>query len=194
MTDWAERDLEDCIEAYAEDVFGQGAVVYGRQVKCRAGIIDLIIGLHTELYIVELKAKKATIKDVGQVCRYAEIVRQYSYHSRPDIMTAIEGPYGVIGDLADMMQIEPVLVAPSFDDNVLAMCTCYSAELTEDGFCIEYARGRTKHLSLYDAELPPIIDRFAKTLLWGNALASAPKEFRRDLVERGMRLRWPATS
>jgi hypothetical protein len=186
---WPERELEDFIAAYPEALFGQGAILYGRQVHCVAGIIDLIIGIQYELYIVELKAQQATMKDAGQVCRYAAIASGEVYVTDMDVMTAIGDPYGfhVMGDIGEMIQVIPVLVAPSFARNVGAVCLSYVTERSEAGFSFRYYRRSNEA----EPELKTIMARFARTLLWSNSLCEASLLARKP---KQYDLRWPKGS
>ena len=132
MNSWRESELEDYLASNSEGLrqamFAHSAYrddkkleYLGRQIRCNAGIIDLLFHSWLTLYVVELKAVKATSKDLGQVLRYSQYVSD-NLHSLVSLPypTRLNGAiYRFIDE--SCVQVESVIIAPSFDASATTM-------------------------------------------------------------------------
>lgn len=121
---WLEKELEDAIAddptilldaAYGEYVHDRNYCrLLGRQVPCGTGIIDLLFTYGKQLYIVELKAVKATDATVGQTIRYKEAVKSatddalFKYAAIPQKLRIPRSLY------LSGLDPECIIVAPTF--------------------------------------------------------------------------------
>ena len=130
-TQWSERQLEDWLvndpTMILDAALGRGhdrskVRLLGRQVRCRTGIMDLLISHDATLFIVELKAVKATEETIGQVTRYRENILhtigsgiiKYATDDQCERFAYTDGP-----DSKDVMCI---IIAPSFTPQAVNTC------------------------------------------------------------------------
>lgn len=123
--EWLEKELEDYIWANP-NVLGStkwhwdwpilNLKPLGRQIKCSTGRIDLLFFDKSDLFVVELKAVKASSKDLGQVTRYSENITNvlsvyHAWNHVSDFTT-------YLAFKAEYVRIHKVLIAPEFDSNL----------------------------------------------------------------------------
>lgn len=113
---WQESDLERFVlgdlTGLATVLSASNLELLGTQVKCKFGRIDMLCYEALTVYVVEFKAVRASESTVGQVIRYASAVRQVNpYPYLPDEDWAYRD---------NPVHVTTVIVAPSFDKNVLA--------------------------------------------------------------------------
>ncbi len=149
---FAERELEDYIWENPDSLkhlmhfaktekSPKPVIRLGRQVRCDAGIIDLLFMNYTDIYIIELKNGRAGDKEFGQLSRYSEHVRQQIYH------THLFGDDGNISKYVGMwsdIRINRMLIATCFDD------------------LLEWAEHETNHL----IKVAKVEDRFEFSPVW----------------------------
>jgi len=135
-----ENELEDFLAvhpgSFLED---DSAVVIGRQVALPHGRLDLLIFVDT-LYIIELKARPLIPKDVAQVLRYQLDIRDLLWNASHQLecVSRRSGYRGYAGaefrkeykrmtlgtpDTFLEPATVPVLIAPSWDESVVAALT-----------------------------------------------------------------------
>jgi len=150
VENFAERELEDyiwrdpyCLKDYMHhalvDEYAKPIVKLGRQVKCGTGIIDLLFQNHTDLYIIELKNKRAGDREFGQLARYADHVsRRVSYMSVGSVATN-----RMYGYMQDCIEVHKVLIATEFDDIIVGSisntCHLIQVEKINDVFAFSSA-------------------------------------------------------
>lgn len=130
--EWLERELEDYIVEHPRELcasafqyFNEQATVLGRQVRCQYGIIDVLIWLHSDttsqVLVIECKAKHERGLAVEQVKRYQAAIEWADIYSGlprdawPEFGTSNHGWARYIE-----IYTHPVIVAPSFDEKLLA--------------------------------------------------------------------------
>lgn len=140
-----ERELEDFICDNMAAVFGDDAILIGRQVPVVHGRIDILAWQWDHVLIVELKAGQIKEQDIGQVLRYVGDVRQ-----------AVENPFVAFMSYLDETQenqtrtqqlareelmewfepqephrpmLQPVLIGSGADQNVVAAADGASIDL-----------------------------------------------------------------
>jgi hypothetical protein len=113
MNNWLEKELEDYIVAnpdslrhllyYGADDKEERIDVLGRQVRCDAGIIDILLWVHSPyhhfVWVVECKAVHETGRVVEQVQRYVDAVKHAEYE-----FEYFDGE----------LYVSPLIIAPSF--------------------------------------------------------------------------------
>jgi len=160
MTTWLEKELEDYIVANPESLrhalyYGtdpeEQIEVLGRQVRCDAGIIDILIWVHSPhhhfVWVVECKAVHETGRVVEQVQRYVDAVKhadyEYEYYD---------------GEL----HVAPLIIAPSFGKQFAETYNhrLVAARKTTNGFELSVANDYRKNgnRQLLDA-LRPALER-----------------------------------
>lgn len=184
---WLERELENWVVANPHEI-GRGMhevsvnkqpfVYLGRQIKCTVGIVDLLFHSSRTLFVVELKAVRATAKDLGQVLRYTNYIEDYLFdfvsHPYPSQLNAMVYEFA-----KSMVEISPVLIAPDFDHMAAALPYVHTlqATKTDDGFEIEPV---WKHDPAFgDSELRQALAPFAK-LIQRETLEKARFDAERD--------------
>lgn len=175
MIDWLEKELEDYVVANPQEfeplIFGSNTYtvsVLGRQVRCQYGIIDALLWARNEKFsfvlVVECKAKHEKGLAVEQVSRYIAAVEDADmYEGLPDDAF----PNWKTGCRGWMQHITiktlPVIVAPSFSDQLLATYTgiLIAAEKVGDKFILNRKDGhiRPPKQEQLDAALFPVIQR-----------------------------------
>lgn len=156
--EWLERELEDFIVANPnmigqlthETGVNKAPFVYlGRQIKCTVGIIDLLFHASRTIFVVELKAVRATAKDLGQALRYSNYIRENLYdfvhHGRPSHFNALIHRFVY----SDLVSVTPILIAPSYDAMAASLTHVLTlrATKTPNGFSIE---GTWEHNPAFD--------------------------------------------
>lgn len=102
--------------------------ILGSQIRCPTGRIDMLAYWKRTLFVIELKARQATERTVGQVYRYVLPTRFYAER------VAIDKLFDMFGmDALAYPNIEPlaraVVIAPTFTDEALRA-------LSYDGYAI----------------------------------------------------------
>lgn len=153
MLKWKEKELEDFIEAnplVLFPIYFEGShehlevVVLGRQIRCRYGIIDLLIGSYWRhqdipmftVTVVELKAVTANQRTVEQVLRYMSAIEQINYYKfvpRDDFMDYAH-------EIEHFVTVESMIVAPKFDESITWYPSRIEATKTASGFDFDFDR------------------------------------------------------
>lgn len=186
--EWLERELEDFIVANPHTIGGlthevsvnnMDFVYLGRQIKCTVGIIDLLFHASRTLFVVELKAVRATGKDLGQVLRYANYISDHLYnfvhYGRPSQFNSMIHQFVH----SNIVSITPVLVAPSFESMAASLTTVHTYQATKvaDSFSIEAVWAHSP--SFDDSELHQALAPFA-LLIQKETLEKARFDAERD--------------
>lgn len=129
--EWLEKELEDWLMTdpvvILDAIFGPGherskCRLIGRQVRCAVGVMDLLISYGMMLYIVELKAVKATEEAVGQITRYREnlldvivagVLKQVT-DEQCNRFAYVDGPSD--------QNVHCIVIAPSFTPQAILTC------------------------------------------------------------------------
>lgn len=194
--EWREKELEDYIVANPQAIgqhlhmvsVNKAELVYlGRQVKCEVGIIDLLFHANWTIYVVELKAVRATAKELGQVLRYADYIQENLY----DFVHVDKATYfnALIHRFvySNIITVVPVLVATDFDTMAASLIHVHTlkATKTNSGFVIDgiWANNPTYNdQDLYRA-LAPYAEYIRQQVL-DKARFDAEKEARQSVERR----------
>lgn len=146
--EWAERELEDFIVAnphaigqhlHMVDTNKAELVYLGRQIKCTVGIIDLLFHASWTIYVVELKAVRATAKELGQVLRYANYIQEnlydFVYVGPPSHFNALIHKFVY----SNIITVVPVLIATDYDAMAASLIHVLTLKATKitGGFSID---------------------------------------------------------
>lgn len=172
MADFKERLLEDYTCKHPDQLLaslqywysrGAKALLLGKQIPTAFGVIDALVVIDTDLFVLEFKAVQATQKDLGQLQRYRSAIRQCNPYNvlegealyAPDLVRAVE----------KLHDVKLMLVAPNFTKQaLLGADACIEATHTNGIFTY-------KAISYFDdvteasANLQAIVDPYLKYLV-----------------------------
>jgi predicted outer membrane lipoprotein len=126
MADFREKVLEDYTCKYPDKLLkalqywyseGSKAWLLGKQIATTFGVIDALMVIDTDLFVVEFKAVQATQKDVGQLQRYRSAIRQCNPYRvlNGDALYALD----LVRAVEKLHDVKLMLVAPSFTKQAL---------------------------------------------------------------------------
>jgi hypothetical protein len=168
--DWTEKKLEDYTWEHWYSVrdavyrYGSPAIRrLGRQVPCQYGIIDTLVAMGSDLWVVEFKAEKARQTVLGQLQRYRAAIRNTDAYRF--LMTAEE--LSLFSNVVEVVY-EPqlVVIAPDFSrDVVMGADLCIRATMDSGMFLYE------------------LVDNPARRMNGNGELEAALSTYLEDMVE-----------
>jgi len=118
--------LSEVMIPRSKDAAPAELVRLGRQVRCGTGIIDLLFYSFTTVYVVELKSVKATTQSLGQLARYGLHIEQALSHIESRRLGLSGAPFiDYLTCRFENFRVQSVLIAPDFDEDVLAVNSEY---------------------------------------------------------------------